>query len=156
MTLVVCAQNTVADTLEVLRRGGHRGEERVALWLANAAPRRPTHVIEMYEPDQIADVDYFRVPPESMRALMRHLGETRRRIVAQIHTHPGRAYHSDVDAEWAIIRHVGALSLVLPQFAETTTVPNFLKRVMTYEFSSDAQWLACPNTGPGARIRITA
>lgn len=156
MTTVVCTEKVVADTIEVLRRGGCRGEERVALWLSSAAPRRPAPVIEVYEPDQIAAVDYFRLPPESMRALMRHLSATRRRIVAQIHTHPGRAYHSDVDAEWAIIRHVGALSLVIPRFAKTTTVSNFLRRVMTYEFSPNAEWLWCPNTGPEARIKVTA
>jgi proteasome lid subunit RPN8/RPN11 len=155
VTKVICTEKVVAETIDVLRRGGQRGEERVALWLAGAAPRSPARVIEVYEPDQVADVDYFRLPPDSMRALMQHLGFTRRRIVAQIHTHPGRAYHSKVDAEWAIVRHVGALSLVVPRFAKTTTVANFLRQTMTYEFSADAQWLWGPNNGPAGLVKVT-
>jgi len=156
VTTVLCTEKILVDTIEVLRRGGRRGEERAALWLSSATLRRPAPVIEVYEPDQVAQADYFRLPPQSMCALMRHLGATRSRIVAQIHTHPGRAYHSDVDAEWAIIRHVGALSLVIPRFAKTTTVSSFLKQAMTYEFSLDAEWLWCPNGGPEARIKVTA
>jgi proteasome lid subunit RPN8/RPN11 len=155
VTTVVCTAKIVAETIEVLRGDGFRQQERVALWLSSAATHQPAPVLEVYEPDQIADVDYFRLPPDSMRALMRHLGETRRRIVAQIHTHPGRAYHSDVDAEWAIIRHIGALSLVLPRFAKTTTLPNFLERVVTYEFSPASEWLWRSNSGPEARIKVT-
>jgi hypothetical protein len=156
MSGVSCARELLQKTITVLRRGGDRGEERVALWLSTSAPRTPAVVVEVYEPDQIAEVDYFRLPPDSMRSLMAHLRSTRRRIVAQIHTHPGRAFHSDVDAEWAIVRHVGALSLVLPRFAATTTPANFLKEVMTYEYSASGHWNCCQNAGPGTRIVITA
>jgi hypothetical protein len=156
MMRIVCAGWVVANTIDLLRRGGRQGEERVALWLSGAAARIPAPVVEVYEPNQIAEVDYFRLPPDSMRSLMRHLTETRRRIIAQIHTHPGRAYHSDVDAEWAIVRHVGALSLVLPRFAKTTTTANFLEQVMTYEYSVEGRWVLQANLGPKAVIGVTS
>lgn len=156
MSVVICTLETLRATIDVLRRGGERGEERVALWLSTATPRTPAPIVEMYEPDQIAEVDYFRLPPATMRSLMNHLRATRRRIVAQIHTHPGRAYHSDVDAEWAIVRHVGALSLVLPRFAVTTTPENFLQQVMTYEYSPHGDWDHRPNVEPAARVLVTA
>lgn len=155
MTAVVCSASVLEDTIAALRRGGRLGEERVVLWLSGAASRPPAPVLQVYEPEQVADVDFFRLPPHSMRALMGHLGRTRRRIVAQVHSHPGRAYHSDVDAEWAIIRHEGALSLVLPSFACATTMSNFLDQVMTYEFSTGAEWVLRPNHGADARIRVT-
>ena len=155
MTAVICTGEILAETIEVLRRGGRRGEERVALWLAGASPREPSPVLEVFEPDQVAEVDNFRLPPDSMRGLMKHLGATRRRIVAQIHSHPGRAYHSTVDAKWAIVRHVGALSLVLPKFARTTTPANFLDQVMTYEFTDQAEWRLRPNTGPASPLKVT-
>ena len=156
MNAVICTRALLQTTIAVLRRGGERGEERVALWLSSAAHHKPAAIIEVYEPDQIAEVDYFRLPPVSMRSLLDHLRSTRRRIVAQIHTHPGRAFHSEVDAEWAIVRHVGALSLVLPYFAATTTFENFLEEVMTYEYSADGDWMHCPNGGLGARVKVTA
>lgn len=156
MSAVVCTFEVLRKTIAVLRRGGEQGEERVAFWLSTAAPRKPAPIVEVYEPDQIAEVDFFRLPPASMRSLMNHLKSTRRRIVAQIHTHPGRAFHSDVDAKWAIVRHVGALSLVLPRFAATTTIENFVEEVMTYEYSSSGDWNHCPNVGPGARLTVIA
>lgn len=156
MSAVICTRKVLQKTIAVLRRGGERGEERVALWLSASAARTPAAIVEVYEPDQIADVDYFRLPPISMRSLMDHLKATRRRIAAQIHTHPGRAFHSEVDAEWAIVRHVGALSLVLPRFAATTTTENFLEEVMAYEFSREGDWNLRPNLGRDARVTVTA
>jgi hypothetical protein len=154
MSAIVCPRHILATTLAILRRGGERQQERVAVWLSSAAPRSPAPIVEVYEPDQVADIDYFRLPPAAMRTLMDHLKSTRRRIVAQIHTHPGRAFHSDVDAEWAIIRHVGALSLVLPRFAVATTPENFLDQVMTYTYTPGGDWEHCENTGPGRRIEV--
>jgi proteasome lid subunit RPN8/RPN11 len=154
MKSIICSGTVIADTLEILRTGGRRKEERVALWLAKAGARTPAEVVEVYEPDQIAEVDFFNLPRESMRVLMSHLSSTRRRIVAQIHTHPGRAYHSDADAAWAIVRHVGALSLVLPTFARTTTLLNFLQQVKIYELSPAGEWNLKPGVGPDAAMEI--
>jgi proteasome lid subunit RPN8/RPN11 len=144
------------DTLAILRRGGERGQERVALWLATARPQHPAPIVEVYEPEQIADVDYFRLPATAMRALLDHLRLSRRRIVAQIHTHPGDAFHSDVDAQWAIVRHVGALSLVLPRFAASVTPDNFLQQVMIYEYSAGGEWEHRAAVGHKARLSVAA
>jgi len=154
MSAIVCTRDILTSTIQILRRGGERGEERVALWLSTAALRTPRLVNHVYEPDQVAAVDYFNIPPASMRALMSHLRVSRSRIVAQIHTHPGRAFHSAADADWAIVRHSVALSLVLPRFARTTTVSSFLYEVMTYEYSPRGDWVYCPNFGAGARIEL--
>lgn len=156
MSVLICSREVVQTTISLLRRESDVGEERVALWLATAASRSPTTIVEVYEPEQVVDVDYFRIPPASMSALMDHLRSTRRRIAAQIHTHPGRAYHSDVDAEWAIIRHVGAISLVLPRFALATTPENFLDEVMTYEYSPNGDWTHRQNFGADAPLRMTS
>ncbi|MGE3513189.1 MAG: hypothetical protein AB7N65_30380 [Vicinamibacterales bacterium] len=156
MSAIVCTHEVLRTTIAVLQRGGERSEERVALWLSTAAPRTPAPIVAVYEPDQVAEIDCFRLPPASMRSLMEYLRWTRRRIVAQIHTHPGRAFHSEVDAEWAIVRHIGALSLVLPRFADTTTPENFLDEVMTYEYSPAGDWDHYPNVGLSARVMVIA
>jgi hypothetical protein len=155
MSGVSCSRETLASTLAILRHGGQRGEERVALWLSSAAPRAPAPILEVYEPSQTAKADRFYLPTSSMRVLLAHLRVSRLRIVAQIHTHPGRAFHSDIDAEWAIIRHCGALSLVLPNFAATTTPENFLSQVATYERSESGEWERRSNRGPSSRIQVT-
>jgi proteasome lid subunit RPN8/RPN11 len=154
MTSVVCTSELLRETIALLRRGGELAEERVVLWLARSTAHDPAPIAEVYEPAQLTDVDYFRLPPESIRRLMIHLRATRRKIAAQIHTHPGRAFHSEADAEWAIIRHVGALSLVLPRFAESTTPSNFLREVVTYEYSAKGEWLHRPNRGDDLRLVV--
>lgn len=155
MTRIICTAAVISDTLDILRAGGRRGEERVALWLARTATRTPIEVVEVYEPDQITEADSFTLPTQSMRALMSHLGATRRRIIAQIHTHPGRAYHSEADAAWAIVRHVGALSLVLPSFARTASLQNFSELVKIYEMTPAGAWEQKPSAGPDAAMAIT-
>ena len=39
------------------------------------------------------------------------------RLLAQVHSHPGRAYHSPMDDRYAVVASPGALSLVVPDFA---------------------------------------
>ena len=142
MSGVSAHQGILIDTITALRAAGARSEERVVLWLALAHDSGATRrVVEVYEPAQIADVDYFRLPQDSLRSLMAHLRGRRLMIVAQVHSHPGRAFHSDVDDDWAIVRHTGALSLVLPRFARDVTVENFAELAATYELSPANQWL---------------
>jgi proteasome lid subunit RPN8/RPN11 len=45
------------------------------------------------------------------------LAALKRSIKAQVHTHPGRAFHSSTDDQWPIISQAGFLSIVIPDFA---------------------------------------
>ncbi len=153
MKRITCPWATVAQTLELLRTGGAAGHEHVVLWLAAAS--RPEIVAEVYDPEQVTARDRFRIPPSGMLALSGRLRADRLRVAAQIHTHPGPAFHSEADNEWAIVRHVGALSLVLPRFAATTDPDSFLDDAMTYELSAAGAWLHVPNRGTDARLEIT-
>lgn len=128
------------ETLDRLKAGGAVGQERMVAWLGRNTASADAQVRQAYEPIQICKKDRFIIPPEGMSALMAKLGETRSGVVAQIHTHPGRAFHSEADAAWAIVRHLGAYSLVLPQFAATTNADSFLDQVKTYQLISEGNW----------------
>ena len=41
-------------------------------------------------------------------------------ILARVHSHPGKAYHSDLDDTNMLIAHQGAISIVVPDFARET------------------------------------
>lgn len=156
MTRINCSLQTLDQTIDVLRAGGAVGEEQVVLWLAPLSAVRPPYpIVEVYRPNQITDVDYFKLPRESLRALMAHLRAKRLKIVAQVHSHPGQAFHSEADDEWAIVRHEGALSLVLPRFAASTTLANFFEQAVTYELSAQNEWVRAPSGGPSGRIGVT-
>ncbi|MGO4569976.1 Mov34/MPN/PAD-1 family protein [Rhizobium sp. 2YAF20] len=139
-----CSAQSIKVSLETLRKGAFRNEERVVLWLGRDRSDL-LEVSEVYEPEQNTSIDFFYIPPESMRSLMAHLRKSRMKIVAQLHTHPGRAFHSEADDRWAIIRHVGALSLVLPKFAIDTTVSTFINDVKTFELSTENEWRLVDN-----------
>lgn len=152
MSTLVLAPALLDETLTLLREGGRLRAERVALWLAPAAGAAV--VREVYEPHQETARDFFHLPPESLQALMARLRARRLKVAAQIHTHPAEAFHSKADAEWAIVRHAGALSLVLPRFAATTTTANFFDQVKTYALSEAGEWMLTPNRGPRAQVAL--
>jgi hypothetical protein len=155
MTRVLCTRAIFADTIARLQQGGRRGHERLVLWLARDGSV-PVAICEVHEPEQETAMDSFYLPPPSMRAVMQHLRHNRLRIVAQVHSHPGAAFHSSADDRWAIVRHVGALSLVLPRFAASTTPDNFLHEAKVYALSPANTWLEVPAFGRDAPIGATA
>lgn len=136
-------KNILAEVLNELRTSSRK--ERVVLLLGN---RNSECYIadEMFVPMQITDRDYFEIPEEGMDELMNKLRSDRKMMVAQIHTHPGTAFHSQADDKWAIIRHKNAYSLVLPHFASTTTLSNFFERVATYTLNEKNIWTQASNS----------
>ena len=62
-------------------------------------------------------------------------------IAAQAHTHPRKAFHSAADDHWAIIRHQGALSIVLPYFARYTSVETFVTDMALFQYSEKGLWV---------------
>lgn len=60
------------------------------------------------------------------------------RILAQIHSHPTDAYHSDTDDDNALATTVGSLSLVVPDFARG---PVDLSQTAVYRLNGAGDWL---------------
>lgn len=57
-----------------------------------------------------------RVTREEARWLIRRLRERDEKLVAQVHSHPGSAFHSPGDNERAASFHAGYLSIVVPHW----------------------------------------
>ncbi len=136
---VIVDTNTVADTLRELSKRGWQPTERVALWLGERGEHAIT-VRELYVPQYKASSDYFHIPRMSMAALMNHLREARLMIAAQLHTHPMEAFHSAADDAWAIVRHAGALSVVIPEFGRHATPGNFMDQAKVFCLSQQNDW----------------
>ena len=58
-------------------------------------------------------------------------------LIAQIHSHPGRAYHSDTDDRYAVAATVGCFSLVIPDFARG---PFQIERLASYRLDVSGAW----------------
>ena len=141
MALIRCSPAVIERTLSILRAGGARDCESLVLWLARRTPG-VVDVVEAYEPPYEASIDFFHIPPSGMRSIMSRLRRDRLHICDQVHSHPGEAFHSTADDRWAIVRHEGALSLVVPHFAATTTTQSFLNMIATFVLSHEDQWRA--------------
>ena len=139
MTPLVVPKACIAQTLSCLQAAGRRpprGEECVVLWIGDAGGA----VVEVFEPAQEASEDFFKIPQSSMQQLMSKLQPARLRVLAQVHSHPQSAFHSPADDHWAIVRHLGALSLVVPWFAQRTTVESFVAQTAVFQLSRENTW----------------
>lgn len=140
MTIVYCPQSVVDQTVSSLRADGEHERESVMLWLGKRTGDHIT-VTEAFRPEQTASSHRFWIPEPAMDALRAHLGRDRLMIAAQVHSHPEEAFHSEADDVWAIVRHEGALSLVVPDFAAGTSASRFLETTKLFRHSATNEWV---------------
>ena len=141
--ILTCPPTVIEATLTQLRGAGVCGCECVVLWLGQRR-KREIVVEKAYPPLHHAKADMFRIPREGMAALYAELRCNRHMVAAQVHSHPREAFHSEADNHWAILRHEGALSLVVPYFGAHTNLENFLEQTKVFRFSEAAEWLEVP------------
>jgi proteasome lid subunit RPN8/RPN11 len=137
---IFISRSGIAQTLQVLQRSGQRCHEGIAFWLGRRAGEF-INVVEVYEPAHEAEADYFRIPPSSMQALQLELKTKRLMIAAQVHSHPKEAFHSLADDTWAVIRHVGAVSIVLPNFAAKTNADSLFRDAAVFQLNGANRWM---------------
>lgn len=146
-------RDLVEGTGEALRSLGDRGFEALVLWLGKVSDGVAT-VVEAFVPDQhpIRDetgVGYF-VDGESLFALNVHLHREGLLLLAQVHSHPGEAYHSSADDRYAIVTTEGGYSLVAPDFGAAFAIPS----CAIYRLE-DGEWGPLPEREVGRQIRIS-
>ena len=135
---------TVCHTIDRIRQRGESGAEGVMLWLGRRS-ECDAGVSEAYEPLYRSKADQFIVPPAGMSALMDRICATGHAVVAQVHSHPQRAFHSEADETWALVKHVGAYSIVLPWFGMHTTAEDFWQQAAVFVMQANGRWMELSN-----------
>jgi len=112
--------NILNETSEILRMFGERECEGLVLWLGYVNNDNTCHVRKILTPPQDSiksedGVGYF-VTAETLFSLNKLLSSTRLRLLAQVHSHPGRAFHSAADDRYCIVTAEGGFSIVVPDF----------------------------------------
>lgn len=153
MNTVFVPSQIIAETLHELQSVGRRESECVVLWLGTR-DAQGIKVNSLWKPKQEADCDFFHIPEKSMDKLMQELRSRRLMIAAQVHTHPNLAFHSSADDKWTIVRHVGALSLVIPHFAQRTNRESFKSDTVVFSLSPRNKWLEVPMKNTDAFYKI--
>lgn len=124
-----------------LARVGEEGYEGIALW-AGKLEGETFYVQQVIIPRQsglrseggiCASVD-----GAELHRINVWLYEHGMTLVAQLHTHPTEAYHSETDDAYPIVTTLGGLSLVIPDFA---TAPFSLARCAVYRLMPGDGWV---------------
>jgi len=124
-----------------LRQAGRKGYEAFALWAGElvgttfevrhtlipqqTGHRLPTGVCVTVDAPELHRINVW-------------LYQNKVKLVAQLHSHPTNAYHSDTDDEYPIATQLGSLSLVIPNFAAE---PFALRRCAAYRLLPDQGWV---------------
>ena len=115
------------QTQTVLRAYGEHGCEGLVLW-AGTVDDTAAAITRVVVPEQNpirneSGVGYF-VEQPALFQLSQLLRKEKLRLIAQVHSHPTDAYHSDTDDRYAIVTEEGGFSLVVPDFARDTVKVN--------------------------------
>ena len=162
VSLVEVPVAVAATAHAALAAAGRRGLEGMALW-AGVQDGASFRVHETIVPEQngirSAHGLLVSVGEAELRRINLHLYRSGLRMLAQIHSHPTDAYHSEVDDEYAIATALGSLSIVVPDFARA---PFALANCATYRLTAPpfwrprgrARWAPVPADRVAGAIRI--
>lgn len=139
--LQVCVPSAVMqDGYHFMRSAGQAGLEGMVLW-AGKRTEQTVLVSELIVPQQRAlrtsDGLCAIVDGDELRRLNMHLYKNSLDLIAQVHTHPGRAYHSSTDDQYAIATTVGCFSIVVPNFA---VIDYPLSECAVYRLDEHGSW----------------
>jgi hypothetical protein len=111
------------ETWRLLREAGRDEREATVFWLGSVADNSTVEILSAVRPGQVARRGRWgvsvEVTQEGLTELIMLLAEGVF-IAVRLHTHPGDAYHSEMDDANMVISHKGAISIVVPKFASGT------------------------------------
>lgn len=142
--LVKISAALVTNTLQELAVEGSKGNEKAVIWFGKKDASGKV-VESILAPHQIDEPYSFTITERGMQQIFDHIREFRFSIVAQVHSHPKEAFHSPVDDRRAIVRHEGALSIVLPEYCVKTTLSSFIDDIVVYALDNSNVWQLQPS-----------
>lgn len=122
-TTWIIPTSILRETQKAFLRAAH---EVFALWVGSlkANAGEPIEllrcVVPAQEPGETAYGVYVRIEGAELQRIQLDNYRQGERSVVQLHTHPGHdVTMSDLDREWEVVRHVGALSIIVPNYGTT-------------------------------------
>jgi len=139
------ASQIVQRTFSALRECG-RGEcECAVYWIG---PSECNLVNGVEHPIHQRSPFGYEINDRWLTDFWKRLAASKHSVKAQVHTHPGEAFHSATDDNWPIVSQEGFLSIVIPDFA---TGAISLRSAWIGRLRGDGTWcrLASPAQGIG-------
>jgi hypothetical protein len=147
-------RSVVRDVHADLRLAGRNYREAVGFW-AGIQIESVFDVRTGYVPKQIAgEVDggsLVMIDGDELFRMNVWLHARRLTLIAQVHSHPTDAYHSDTDDEYPVMSRVGGLSIVVPDYAAADFD---LGTAAVYRLGREGEWRALSVNDATALIEI--
>lgn len=154
ITTIYLPRSCAFEALAWMYKAGRRHVEGVALW-AGVRDGNNFHIKRTIIPEQsagnIEDGLIYVVRGDELHRISLELFDTGMQLIAQVHSHPGEAYHSETDDAYPIVTVLGGVSVVVPNFA---TGGLNLKEWAVYRFMPETGWTALNQTQKDMLIRI--
>jgi len=139
---ILILNNVLPQTQKWLREVGKMRNEAFVLWAGSFQSSEIFIVTSAIFPEQRT----FRtstgvgvhVSGEELFNVSRWLYESKQVLIAQIHTHPTQAYHSDTDDNFPLVTTKGQFSIVVPFFAREPL--HNLSDCAVYRLNNQNRW----------------
>lgn len=155
VTQVRLAPELLEHTHETLRKIGEDLVEGLVLW-AGRKQGSLFRVETVIRPSQHAVRSEaglsVRVDRSGIHQVNAYLYKHGMELVAQVHSHPGEAYHSALDDAIPLVTTIGGLSLVVPDFARG---PVDVTTYAAYRLSAVGKWEEVEPTALAGLIHVT-
>lgn len=119
LTKIILPTRFVENIYDHLRSAGTEGVEGVGLWLGRQEDNVFTVFCSLIPAQKAYRTEeglLYQVDGEELHRINRWAYEQKLVLLVQIHSHPGRAYHSDTDDAFPIVATLGGFSIVIPNF----------------------------------------
>lgn len=145
----------LSEAYSFLKKAGKKSYEAVALF-AGKVEGNNAIVSEVICPLQESSRSQYglmyTVDGKELHRINLWLYQNRLKLIAQIHSHPSEAYHSETDDEFPIVTTLGGLSIVVPYFAKE---PLNHVNWAYYRLYSETYWKELNQTEVEKLIKIT-
>ena len=151
---VIVPKAITEKTQLFLRHAGHARNEGMVLWVGQQEGmtfRVTNLLIPRQRGIRTHDGICVIVDGEEMHRINMELFKSGLRLIAQVHSHPTDAFHSDTDDEYAIANTIGCLSLVVPDFASRAFA---LAECAVYRLDRKGNWQEVPRRRAADLIAI--
>lgn len=145
----------IREAYDHMRAAGQNRVEGVALF-AGKEDGNTFHVEKTIVPEQEAmsleEGLLYSVDGDELHRINVWLYENKMSLIAQIHSHPGRAFHSSTDDAYPIVATVGGISIVVPDFASREME---ISTWAVFRLSEENEWVELSSTEKNQLIQIT-
>lgn len=128
------------QTFRAFRACGRYRNECVVYWIGRSGSAM---VDALEHPVHRRSFGEYEVDSSWLTAFWFRLVREERQVLAQVHTHPGAAFHSPTDDAHPIVHQAGFTSIVIPNFAKG---PVGFDRAWFGELMANGHWRHVPHT----------